>query len=166
MINKEEVLKWLEDLSERSVYHWGTTDEDGFPNDDDYEEYFLESDEDMEMIEYIKQLIAQEPPIQQGILTCNSDELKFDYKAVEEALEYVEKSFLHGTGGKYRQELKSKYLEPIKQTLQTQQERIKEATNRLHAIREILDSVDDKKAGTGDSQRLEAYYKIKEVLDK
>jgi hypothetical protein len=85
---------------------------------------------------------------------------------VEEALEYVGKSFLHGTGGEYREELKSKYLEPIKQALQTQQERIKEATNKLHAIREILDSVDDKKAGTGDSQRLEAYYKIKEVLDK
>jgi hypothetical protein len=110
----------------------------------DYEdiEYYLDS---------VEQYINQTPPLPQ---------------VVEEALEYVGKNFLHGTGGEYRQELKSKYLEPIKQTLQTQQERIKEATNKLHAIREILDSVDDKKAGTGDSQRLEAYYKIKEVLDK
>jgi hypothetical protein len=136
MINKEEVLKWLEDLSERSVYHWGTTDEDGFPNDDDYEEYFSESDEDMEMIEYIKQLIAQEPPIQQGILTCNSDELEFDYKAVEEALEKAYYYFVNdGQESVYWQVMEH----AIKQALQDYEQRIKELTNELHVLRDVVE---------------------------
>jgi tryptophanyl-tRNA synthetase len=56
-----------------------------------------------------------------------------------EALEYIEKHFLHGTGGEYREELKSKYLEPIKQTLQDYEQRIKELTNELHVLRDVVE---------------------------
>ena len=80
MITHKEALEKLEQIAETTVYHFPSYDEDGYCNDDDYDEYPV----DKELIKFMTEYIKQQEKLQ-----AEHEALKHDIAIYKETLNSI-----------------------------------------------------------------------------